>query len=171
MRQNGGGISHFRCAETTSFRRPNRCAPKFSKIIPRIRHDQLKRVFYVTRSYAAAGISRYRLINVAPIIGSLSGTKKFGYPVVQLCRGSNLSVPCFWVHKVILSVPLAWNIFSPWLDLTDDGASALLTSSLQHFHRASVILLISNSRPWTSLLILTVIYSFVGILCIILWLS
>ena len=132
---------------------------------------RLKRVFYVTRSYAAAGISRYRLINVAPIIGSLSGTKKFGYPVVQLCRGSNLSVPCFWVHKVILSVPLAWNIFSPWLDLTDDGASALLTSSLQHFHRASVILLISNSRPWTSLLILTVIYSFVGILCIILWLS
>ena len=131
----------------------------------------VKRVFYVTRSYAAAGISRYRLINVAPIIGSLSGTKKFGYPVVQLCRGSNLSVPCFWVHKVILSVPLAWNIFSPWLDLTDDGASALLTSSLQHFHRASVILLISNSRPWTSLLILTVIYSFVGILCIILWLS
>ena len=132
---------------------------------------EVKRVFYVTRSYAAAGISRYRLINVAPIIGSLSGTKKFGYPVVQLCRGSNLSVPCFWVHKVILSVPLAWNIFSPWLDLTDDGASALLTSSLQYFHRASVILLISNSRPWTSLLILTVIYSFVGILCIILWLS
>ena len=27
---------------------------------------QLKRVFYVTHSYAAAGMSRYRLINVAP---------------------------------------------------------------------------------------------------------
>ena len=38
-RRNDGGIRHFRRAETTSFHRPNRCAPKIekhSKTIPRL---------------------------------------------------------------------------------------------------------------------------------------
>ena len=70
-RQNGGEISNFLRAETTSFHRPKRCAPCAKDVpqnFPKLFHNtpRLKRVFYVTRLYAAAGISRYRRINVAP---------------------------------------------------------------------------------------------------------
>ena len=60
-RQNGGKISHFRIAEATSFHRPNRCAPKISKTIPRLKVQNVRK-----NRLAAAGISRCRLINVAP---------------------------------------------------------------------------------------------------------
>ena len=64
-RQNGGEISHFRRAETTSFHCQNRYAPKpfheYATIKP-----EVKREFYVTCLYATAGIRRFRLINVAP---------------------------------------------------------------------------------------------------------
>ena len=48
LSHNSGGISHFRRAETST------------------NTPQLKQVFYVTCLYAAAGTSRYRLINVTP---------------------------------------------------------------------------------------------------------
>ena len=63
-RRNSGEIRHFRRAETTSFHRQNRCAPeirKISKTIPRLKVQKVSKI-----CYAAAGISRYRLTNVAP---------------------------------------------------------------------------------------------------------
>ena len=67
-RQNGGEIRHFRRAETTSFHRQNRCAPeirKNSRTILRLKGRKVRKI-----RYAAAGISRYRLINEAPTDGN-----------------------------------------------------------------------------------------------------
>ena len=66
-RQNGWEIRHLRHAETTSFHRQNRCAPKPFHEYATIKL-RVKVVFYVTRLYATTSISRYRLINVAPTI-------------------------------------------------------------------------------------------------------
>ena len=71
-RRNGGEISHFRCAETASFHRPNCVQIDVARIFPKPFHEyatikpEVKWVLYVTRVYATAGISRYRFINVAP---------------------------------------------------------------------------------------------------------
>ena len=75
-RRNGGEISHFRHAETTSFHRPNLVQIDVPRKFPKpfheyARHDlpRLTFVFYATRWYATAGIKRFRLINVAPNYG------------------------------------------------------------------------------------------------------
>ena len=73
-RRNVGRISHFRCAETTTFHQLFIVQIDVPRIFPKPFHDyatntpRLKWVFYVTRLHAAAGIKQeYRLINVAPI--------------------------------------------------------------------------------------------------------
>ena len=67
-RRNGGEISHFRRAETAPFNRQNsiqidvpRKKTKKSKTISRLKVQKVPKI-----CYAAAGKSRYRLINVAP---------------------------------------------------------------------------------------------------------
>ena len=93
MRQNGGRISHFRRAETTSFNRPNLVQIDVPRIFPKPFHEyatiklRVKVVFYVTHLYATAGIRQCRLINVAPTPGcrtSLKGSVNFLKTVRQM---------------------------------------------------------------------------------------
>ena len=60
-RQNGGEIGHFRRAETASFHRPNRCAPKISKTILRLKVRKMRKNCTQQLHNADLGLSMWPL--------------------------------------------------------------------------------------------------------------